>query len=105
MMNDPTVLEAARVLAANLLAENTAVKNKIYKAFRLIVCRRPNDKELAVLTAYYQGELKTTDSRAANKLLNVGEYPLPVNADKVKLAVLMKVMAALYNLEETIVKT
>jgi hypothetical protein len=37
--------------------------------------------------------------------LNVGEYPMPANADKVKLAVLMKVMAALYNLEETIVKT
>jgi hypothetical protein len=105
MMNDPTVLEAARVLAADLLAEKTTVNNKIYKAFRLIVCRKPNDKEMGLLTAYYQGELKTTDKRAADKLLNVGEYPMPANADKVKLAVLMKVMAALYNLEETIVKT
>ncbi|MGF7080196.1 PSD1 and planctomycete cytochrome C domain-containing protein [Mucilaginibacter sp. UYCu711] len=105
MMNDPTVLEAARVLAANLLNENTQVKDKIYKAFRLVVCRRPNDKELALLTGYYQDELKTTDSKAANKLLNVGEYPIPENIDKVRLAVLMKVMAALYNLEETIVKT
>jgi hypothetical protein len=105
MMNDPTVLEAARVLAANLLNENTQVKNKIYKAFRLVVCRKPNDKELALLTGYYQDELKTTDNKAANKLLNVGEYPIPDNIDRVTLAVLMKVMAALYNLEETIVKT
>jgi hypothetical protein len=37
--------------------------------------------------------------------LNVGEYPIPENIDKVKLAALMKIMAALYNLEETIVKT
>ncbi|WP_394353110.1 DUF1553 domain-containing protein [Mucilaginibacter humi] len=105
MMNDPTVLEAARVLAANLLTENTQVKSKIYKAFRLVVCRKPNDKELALLTGYYQDELKTTDSKAAIKLLNVGEYPIPDKIDKVKLAALMKVMAALYNLEETIVKT
>ncbi|GAA4084651.1 PSD1 and planctomycete cytochrome C domain-containing protein [Mucilaginibacter panaciglaebae] len=105
MMNDPTVLEAARVLAARLLTESSPVKNKIYKAFRLIVCRKPNDKELAILTGYYQDELKTTDSRTAAQLLNVGEYPMPDNLDKVRLATMMKVIAAVYNLEETIVKT
>lgn len=105
MMNDPTVLEAARVLAAQLLIEDSPVNSKIYKAFRLIVCRKPNDKELMVLTGYYHDELKTTDKQAATQLLNVGEYPIPDNIDKVKLAAMMKVVAALYNLEETIVKT
>jgi hypothetical protein len=105
MMNDPTVLEAARVLAADLLAKNIPVKDQVYKAFRLIVCRKPNEKEIALLTGYYQDELKTTDRKTAARLLNVGEYPIPDNIDKVKLAAMMKVVAALYNLEETIVKT
>jgi hypothetical protein len=105
MMNDPTVLEASRVLAADLLANNTPVKDKVYKAFRLIVCRKPNEKEITLLTAYYQDELKSTDNKTAIKLLSTGEYPLPDNMDKVKLAAMMKVIAALYNLEETIVKT
>jgi hypothetical protein len=105
MMNDPTVLEAARVLAAELLSKNTPVKDKVYKAFRVIVCRKPNEKEMTLLTGYYQDELKKTDSKTAAKLLSVGEYPMPDNVDKVKLAAMMKVIAMLYNLEETIVKT
>jgi hypothetical protein len=105
MMNDPTVLEASRVLAANLLIENTLPQNKIYKAFSLIVCRRPNSNEMALLTRYYTNELKTMDNQTATKLLTVGEYPMPDNINKVKLAALMKVIDTLYNLEETIVKT
>ncbi|MES2810628.1 MAG: PSD1 and planctomycete cytochrome C domain-containing protein [Bacteroidota bacterium] len=105
MMNDPTVLEASRVLAAKLMAEKSPVNNQIAKAFRLIVCRQPNEKELSVLANYYQDELKSTNTKNADKLLNVGEYPMPDNIDKIKLAAMMKVMAALYNLEETIVKT
>ncbi len=105
MMNDPTVLEASRVLAAKLMAEKSPVNNQIAKAFRLIVCRQPNEKELSVLASYYQDELKSTNTKTADKLLNVGEYPMPDRIDKIKLAAMMKVMAALYNLEETIVKT
>jgi hypothetical protein len=46
MMNDPAVLEASRVLASKLVQEKSATKDKITKAFRLIVCRTPNEKEL-----------------------------------------------------------
>ncbi|MFD2147044.1 DUF1553 domain-containing protein [Mucilaginibacter antarcticus] len=105
MMNDPTVLEASRVLAANLMADKTPLNSKITKAFRMVVCRKPNEKELSVLTSYYQDELKSTNSKTADKLLSVGEFPMPDNLDKIKLAAMMKVVAALYNLEETIVKT
>ncbi|CAN5201480.1 DUF1549 and DUF1553 domain-containing protein [soil metagenome] len=105
MMNDPTVLEAARVLAARLLAENSKPSDKIYKAFRLIMCRKPNAKELTILTGFYNDELKTITQKDALKVLNVGEYPIPENLNKVTLAAMMKVIDTIYNLEEAITKT
>jgi hypothetical protein len=105
MMNDPAVLEASRVLAAKLLQEKTNSEEKIAKAFRLIVCRKPNAKELGVLTAYYYKQMKTINPETAQKMLTVGEYPLTKNVDKKTLAVLMRVVSTIYNLEETITKS
>ncbi|WP_128544558.1 PSD1 and planctomycete cytochrome C domain-containing protein [Larkinella soli] len=105
MMNDPTVLEASRVLAARLLEEKTSEKDKISKAFRLIVCRKPTEKELEVLTGYFEQERKTLKRPAAEKTLAVGEYPIPAGVDRVRLAALMRVVTTIYNLEETITKT
>lgn len=106
MMNDPTVLEASRVLAAKLLQENTAVEAKMIKAFRLIVCRNPNEKEIKLLSSYYADQLKVFQQRsAAEKILGVGEYPIPEKIDKRSLAAMMEVMTTIYNLEETITKT
>jgi hypothetical protein len=105
MLNDPTVLEASRVLAAGLLRDNSSTSAKVTKAFRLIMCRHPQEKELTILTAYYTDELKTMKKADAEKLLSVGEYPLPVNADKITLAAMMKVVDTIYNLEEAITKT
>jgi hypothetical protein len=105
MMNDPTVLEAARVLGANLLQENSSAKDKIYKAFRLIICRKPTDKEMAILTSYYADQLKSLNRQNANKLLAVGEYPIPANVNKITLAAMMQVVDTIYNLEEAITKT
>ena len=76
MLNDPTVLEASRVLAAKLLQEKSGVDDKISKAFRLIVCRKPTEKETALLTAYYEKELKKLSPKR-QKALAVGEYPIP----------------------------
>jgi hypothetical protein len=45
------------------------------------------------------------DKKTAAKVLNVGEYPIPENLDKVTLAALMKVVDTIYNLEEAITKT
>ena len=105
MMNDPTVLEASRVLAANLLQENSASKDKISKAFRLIVGRKPKEKEIDMLTAYYEKGLKEIKKPVAEKSLAVGEYPIPEKVDKTKMAAMMRVISTIYNLEETITKT
>jgi hypothetical protein len=105
MMNDPTVLEASRVLAGKLFQENKNINVAIAKAFRLIVCRNPNDKELAILTNYYSQQESEIKILSAQKMLAIGEYPILENVDKKKLAALMRVIATIYNLEETITKT
>ncbi len=105
MMNDPTVLEASRVLAAKLLTENNETKDKINKAFRLIICRKPDEEEIALLNNYYENELKNITAEAANDLLSTGEFPLPEKMVRITLAAMMQVVTAIYNLEEAITKS
>ncbi len=104
MMNDPTVLEASRVLAATLQAEDSPANDKITKAFRLILCRRPQEKEISILNNYYEDQLKILTRKTAEDLLQVGEYPLPEKEDEIKLAAMMLSVNTLYNLEEAITK-
>jgi len=107
MLNDPTVLEAARVLAQRLEAETTSADDKIIKAFRTVVCRTPTASEKQRLVDYYHDELKTfqTNPTAARKTLAVGEYRQHQNLDPTTTAALTRIIDLLYNLEETITKT
>lgn len=113
MMNDPTVLEASRVLAQDLSsgangssgANNSNPETAIGKAFRLIICRKPAPNELAILKDYYEDQLKSYKEKKLDpeKTLNVGEYPSKQKNDNV--AALMKTIGLIYNMEEAITKT
>ena len=107
MMNDPTVLEASRVLAQKLVSEQSSAEEKIYKAFRLIVCRKASDKELSILKKYYDEQLQLFQQKKLNAqtTLKVGEYPLNEKLDLNISAALMKVVNTIYNMEEAITKT
>lgn len=105
MMNDPTVLEASRVLAADLLEEHSPIDQKIEKAFRLIVCRIPKPEEVVVLKEYFNNQLQNIDKETAGKIIAVGEFPQKAGTPLVETAALMRVISTLYNLEETITKT
>lgn len=102
MMNDPTVLEASRVLATSLQNEAGTPEEKIKKAFRLIVCRQVKPEELTVLNHLYQQQVTTLQEDAAQKMLQVGESSLPQNINSKLTASLMQVISAIYNMEETI---
>jgi hypothetical protein len=107
MMNDPTVLEASRVLAQKLVSESSSTDEKISKAFRLIVCRKASDKELAILKKYYDEQLQSFQQKKldALKTLKEGEYPLNEKLDLNVSAAMMKVVNTIYNMEEAITKT
>lgn len=106
MLNDPTVLEASRVLADKLLQDKSTAESKITKAFRQIVCRQPKEQEMKKLTTYYADQLKTFKQKPnADKVLAVGEYPISAKTNRTELAALMGVITVIYNLEETITKS
>ncbi|MEI7735261.1 MAG: PSD1 and planctomycete cytochrome C domain-containing protein [Ferruginibacter sp.] len=107
MMNDPSVLEASRVLAQNLLAEKSSVTEKINLAFRRIICRKPTAKEEKILNSYYADQLQLFQQKKldAATTLHAGEYPLNKNLDAIASAALMKVVNMIYNMEEAIMKT
>lgn len=107
MMNDPTVLEASRVLAERLVKENKGVEDKIKESFQRIVCRAPSENELKVLIGYYNEEVSAfaKNKKQAEKILNVGEFPHVEKIPADQTAALMRVISTLYNMEETITKT
>ncbi len=107
MMNDPTILEASRVLAQRLMAEPGAPEEKIQQAFRLIICRKAAPEETKILDAYFNEQLALfrQNKLDAAATLKAGEYPPPDFKDKSVLAALMKTINTIYNLEEAITKT
>lgn len=107
MLNDPTVLEASRVLSEKLITEHIPIEEKIEKAFQLILCRAAVEEEKTLLVNYYEEELQrfSQHPQEANKFITIGEYPAQEAEDKIQVAALMQVIHTVYNMEEAITKS
>ncbi len=107
MLNDPTVLEASRVLAENIENEKLSNEDKIEKVFRLIICRIPKNEEQELLTNYLQEQQAyfKENPEKASEFITVGEFPIKESRDEKNVAALMQVIHTIYNLEESIVKS
>lgn len=107
MLNDPTVLEASRVLAQRLQNEQSGEADKLSKAFRMIICRKATSKELDIVTGYYNDQLQLFKQKQldAAKTLATGEYKQIATGDVNATAALMKTIEMIYNLEEAIEKS
>lgn len=105
MLNDPTVLEASLALADKLLQKGKSEK-LVSEAFERIICRKPQQKELDILTGYYNEQqiFFKNNSGKAEKLAKAGYYK-PVVSSKADLAALMQTIQIIYNMEEAITKT
>lgn len=106
LMNDPQVLEAARVLAQNTANLHLSEKEKLKKLFQLILCRKPNDKEMEMLQQYYTQEKNKFNQNKikAASFIKAGEYAQIKTKDLGETAALMQVNQLLFNLDETTVK-
>ena len=106
LMNDPQVLEAARVLAQNTANEKISEDQKLEKLFRLILCRTPSEKEFKMLRAYFDKEKIRfkNNKQNANAFLQAGEYPQIKTKEIGETAALMQVNQMLFNLDETTIK-
>jgi len=107
LMNDPTYIEASRVLAQRTLAEGGKdVNARIAYAFRAATARKPSVEEARVLRELLNQQLARyrRDNDAASKLLKIGESALDVKMDPSELAAWTMVTSTILNLDETVTK-
>lgn len=108
LLNDPQYFEAARHLAERTLKEqpDATVEDHAAWMFYLATTRKPNAKELAILTQVFAQQLEVfqSDLESAKKLLTVGAFPPPENADLGELAAWTTVANVVLNLDEIINK-
>jgi hypothetical protein len=107
MLNDPTVLEASRVLAERTSGRRVPTDAGIRELFKRIVCRKPTDEEVRLLVNYYDTEfLKfSKDKSKAQRVLNIGELAHEKSVRVEQAAAWMQVISTIYNMEETITKS
>jgi hypothetical protein len=107
LLNDPTYVESARVLAARVIREaGTDPSARLDRAFRLALARSPRPEEAAVLTRLLVKHRRQVqdDPNAALNLLDVGESPAAVGIAPAELAAWTSVTRVLLNLHETITR-
>ncbi len=104
LLNDPQIMEAARVLAMRQLQAGKDTRTSISNAFRLITGRKPANNEVDILYKFYNTELERykADNKGATALLKVGKYPQNDALNKAEHAALMLTVQTIYNLDETI---
>ncbi len=89
LLNDPTIVEAARFLGQRMLKEGGKTRaEQAAWAFRLVASRSATDKEKAILTQLFdeQAALFTGEPKEAEKLLSVGESKTDPAVNMVELA-------------------
>lgn len=106
LLNDPTYVEAARVLAERILHAGGTPSAQIALAFRSLTARRPSAKELAILGDSYARLLAQfqADPSAAAALLATGEYPRDTSLDPAEHAAYTSLCCLLLNLDEVLNK-
>ena len=106
-LNDPAFIECAQAIARNIATQSaTDVKARATHAFRLVLARAPQPKEVERLVALFQSELKNyeADAKAAEKMAT-SELGKPKEATTLaELAAWTVVANVLLNLDEAITK-
>ena len=105
-LNDPTWVEAARVLAENSIHYSGDVSEQITFAFRKVLGRAPREKDLVALQNAFQKQnaFYTDDPTAAQAFVDVGNAPRDKSLDLPKHAALSAVCLAILNLDEAMTR-
>ncbi len=105
LMDDPTYIEAARVLAEKMMtAGGETPAARISYCFRSLTSRVPTETELRILIAGYTRQLDRyrSDPEAAANLVSIGDSPCMKDLDVSELAACTMTASVILNLDETI---
>jgi hypothetical protein len=103
-LNDPTWVEAARVLAESAILASVDLPEQLTFAFRRVLGRVPTPSELAALsrTFHKQQQIYRADEPAALQLLAVGEIKRDDQVEPIHHAAMTSVALAILNLDEAL---
>lgn len=111
LLNDPTFVESARVLAATILAESpsaadAADETRLDGLFRKILARPPHERETKSLHAFLASQRRLYNGRPedAKALVRIGNAPIAQGLDACELAAWTSVCRVVLNLNETITR-
>jgi hypothetical protein len=105
-LNDPTWVEAARVLAEKSMQRAADLDGRLAHAFRRVVCRPPTAADLDRLRRMHARQLDAyaVAPDAAQQLLAIGESPRDRSLDPAEHAALASVCLAIFNLDEALTR-
>ena len=105
-LNDPTWVEAARVLAEQVSRERATPEARLAAAFERVVGRAPGAVERELLARMFarQHERYARDGAAAIALLSVGATPRDESFDPAEQAALASACLAILNLDEALTR-
>jgi mono/diheme cytochrome c family protein len=106
MLNDPTWVEAARVLAQRVTKEEPTDEARLARAFALVLGRSPAGAEPALLAKMlaHQRAVYAADAKAADALLAIGESKRDTAIPATEHAALTATCLALYNLDAAVTR-
>lgn len=106
LMNDPTYLEAARVLAERTMKTSSSDRERLQYAFRAATSRLPDEFEQQTLLSILKQQQDVYQNKpdVARKLLEVGATPVDQGLAPTELAAWTIVTSTILNLDETVTK-
>lgn len=105
-LNDPTWVEAARMLAEQCLKTEKATDGRLSLAFRRVIGRKPTDRDMQSLRKALdrQTAIYKSDASAATALLSVGASKRDEALNPTEHAALSAVCLAILNLDEALTR-
>lgn len=102
LLNDPQMIEAARVMAEKINKKENRTVVRLTTAFRTLLGRLPDEKEKIMLTSFYQQQKDKYAKRQADAIayLETGELPRDTSLDPAETAALAFVINGLMNTTE-----
>jgi hypothetical protein len=106
LLNDPTYLEAARVMAADVMQQERGTRARAERLYERVLCRPATDREVAILLQLvaerYSAYAAMPD--AARELLLIGESPQADGLDLAEHAAWACAAMLVLNLDEAVTR-
>ncbi|HLT51420.1 MAG TPA: PSD1 and planctomycete cytochrome C domain-containing protein [Arenibacter sp.] len=106
LLNDPQIIEAARVLAEHAMDLKKGTDDQIVYIFTQATSRPPNDTELIRLGGYYNSMLQKIEAKeiTAEEYLSIGAHATHEKYSEKELAAMALTAHTILNLDETITR-